>query len=109
LSLEKYRQVIGEDFAKDADFIDKTIKNLGLDKSSRILDIGTGLGAMSILLALNGFSVLTGQPEEIEWGGHTHHCDTEHGHHRFALSDWKEKTRAVGVEDKITFQYLNAE
>ncbi len=43
MSLEKYKQVIHEDFIKDADFIDKVIKNLRLDKSSKILDIGTGI------------------------------------------------------------------
>ena len=113
MSLEKYKQVIDEDFAKDADFIDKTIKNLSLDKSSKILDIGTGLGAMSILLALNGFNVLTGQPkEDPEWEENKkHNCEHEHEHHHhgFAMSDWKEKARAIGVENKIKFQYLNAE
>lgn len=29
--------------------------------------------------------------------------------HQFVLSDWKEKARALSVEDKIKFQYLNAE
>ncbi len=112
MNLEKYKQIMDEDFTKDADFIDKIIKNLNLDKGSRILDIGTGLGAMSILLAINGFNVLTGQPEEDpEWEEHEkHHCEHEHEHcHGSAMFDWREKARAVGVEDRIKFQYLNAE
>ena len=97
--LEKYKQVIDKDFTKDADFIDRTIKNFGLDKNSSILDIGTGFGAMSILLAMNGISVLTGQPKK----------DREAEHDHAALSNWKENAKALNVEDKITFQYLNAE
>ena len=114
MSMERYKQVIHEDFIKDADFMDRTIKNLGLDTNSRVLDVGTGLGAMSILLALNGFDVLTGQPEkDPEWDeckkAHNGH-DAEHGHHHaFPMSDWKDNARAVGVKDKIKFQFLNAE
>lgn len=109
MRLEKYKQVIGEDFTEDADFINETIKNLNLNKSAKILDIGTGLGAMSILLALHGFNVLTGQPkEDPEWNHKRHHSEHEHEHYGFA-NDWREKARAMGVEDKIEFQYLNAE
>lgn len=36
MRLEKYKQVIGEDFAEDADFIDETIKNLNLDETELI-------------------------------------------------------------------------
>ncbi len=70
---------------------------------------------MSILLAINGFNVLTGQPEEDpEWEPHeTDHCEHdgkhESHHHGFTMSDWKDNARAVGVEDKIKFQHLNAE
>ena len=59
MSLEKYKEVIHKDFLKDIDFIDKTIKHLNIQSDSKILDIGTGIGAMAILLALNNFTVLT--------------------------------------------------
>lgn len=115
MSLEKYKKVIDEDFCKDIDFINKTINNFSLQKDSNILDIGTGLGAMSILLALNGFNVLTGQPEkDPEWDKcEKEHCNNndeyEEHHHEYFSSDWRENARKLGVENKITFQNLNAE
>lgn len=113
-SLEKYKTVIPGDFSKEADLIDCIIKELRIEKSAKILDIGTGFGAMSILLALNGFAVITGQPEhDPEWEeladpNHKHGHSEQH-QHEFPTSDWKENAKALGVSDKITFQFLNAE
>lgn len=117
MSLEKYKKVIHKDFSKNADFIDKTIKLLNLDKNSSILDIGTGFGAMSILLAINGYNVITGQPEmdpecEEHKDHHSdHYHDSHHYHQKYGSfnSDWKENARALGVEKKIKFQPLHAE
>ncbi|MHA2377315.1 MAG: class I SAM-dependent methyltransferase [Candidatus Thorarchaeota archaeon] len=110
MSLEQYKQVIHEDFSKNADFIDQIIKDLRLDHNLNILDIGTGLGAMSILLALNDYRVLTGQPKhDPEWEKiHEHHCEHVHDVHA-PYGDWKSNAQAIGVDDKITFRHLDAE
>lgn len=113
MNLEKYKKVLGEDFTKDAEFIDSQIKAMNLNENSKILDVGTGWGTMAILLALNGLHVLTGQPEyDPEW---EEHKDDEHGHlcehehnHDFPNSDWRENAMSVGVEDLIDFQNLDA-
>jgi len=111
MNFKKYKQVIDKDFSRDADFISIIIKKFNLNKNSKILDIGTGFGAMSILLALNGYYVLTGQPEKEKEFKHNekHHFDQdevcEHNH----SFNWRENAKAVGIESKIKFQYLNAE
>jgi len=67
------------------------------------LDVGTGWGIMAILLALNGYNVLTGEPKkDIEECHHGRH------HHDF-YSDWRESAKAVGVMDKVKYQHLDAE
>ena len=111
MSFEKYKQIYHE-FSEDADFINKTIKKLNFDIESKILDIGTGIGAMSTLLALNGFNILTGEPKEdqdkIGWNlndGNIHYKE----HERHFWNDWKESAKILGVRDKIIFQNFNAE
>ncbi|MHA2407648.1 MAG: class I SAM-dependent methyltransferase [Candidatus Ranarchaeia archaeon] len=90
--------------------MDQVIKKLGLESDSKILDVGTGFGAMSILLAMNGFSILTWQPEhDSEWNEHRE-SNHEHEHTNWSnMSDWKKNAKAFGVLDKITFQHLDAE
>ncbi len=102
---------IGDEFSYDLNFIDQFIQGVDLNKDAKVLDIGTGFGIMVILLALNGYSVLTGEPEvDLEresWSGHHHeHHGEKHEHSYF---DWREIAREFKVEDKITFQHLNAE
>lgn len=115
MSLDKFKKVIHDDFARNAEFIDRTIKKLNLDKTSKILDIGTGLGAMSIILALNGFNVITGEPEvDPERDNYDQYLQGEgdkgdHDHHEFFESDWRESAKVVGVENQITYQYFDAQ
>lgn len=91
MNLEEVKEILGEEFSYNAEFISEVIETLNLKKNARILDIGTGHGTMAILLALKGYHVITGEPEGHDW------------------ADWRDSAKKVGVEDLITFKYLNAE
>ncbi|MHA2283553.1 MAG: class I SAM-dependent methyltransferase [Promethearchaeota archaeon] len=118
MGLKRYKQIFGE-FAEEAEFIDETIKKLNLEKDSKILDIGTGMGAMSCLLALNRFNVLTGDPEGIPKSNnsnheHHHHHNESHeqnheNHDYKAWGNWKESAKSLGVLNMIKFQHFNAQ
>lgn len=112
LDLTRYKEIFGE-FATDADFMSEVISNLNLDKDSKILDVGTGMGAMSILLALNGFYVLTGEPkqgtekEREDHNGHYGHHHEEHIGENW--NDWRTSAKTLGVEDKIDYKHFDVE
>lgn len=115
MSIEKLKEVIPKDFKLDIDFINKSVKKLKIEKKARILDVGTGFGIMSIILALNGFDVMTGEPErdpeKYELEGHSH--DEHHGHYGGDESNydynWEKNATAVGVKDKIKHQHFDAQ
>ena len=114
MNFERAKQILekrlGKEYTIDIDLINSSIENLHLSRGSRILDIGTGWGIMSIILAVNGFDVITGSPEKDGTNIHSgnDHCD-EHEHHSIPDFNWKENAKAVGVEKKISFRHLNAE
>lgn len=70
------------------------LEQLALPSKANVLDVGTGAGMFAIFLALEGYSVLTGEPD----------TDTTH----YAGKDWAGNARLVGVEDKIRFEVFDA-
>ena len=91
IDLEKAKNILEAEFSFNADFLYQTVEELEMKKSEKILDIGTGFGTMSIILALQGYNVVTGEPEGHNW------------------SNWRKSAKKVSVEDLITFKFFRAE
>ncbi len=91
MNLTKAKTTLDEKFSFNADFLFAVVKEIGLKLSAKILDIGTGFGTMSIILALQGYHVITGEPEGHNW------------------ADWRENAKKISVEDLITFKFFRAE
>ncbi len=91
MNLGTAKEILGEEFSRDADFLYFVVGKLKISKNAKILDVGTGQGHMAIVLALYGYKVITGEPEGTLW------------------ADWKSSAKKANVEDMITFTPLNAE
>jgi demethylmenaquinone methyltransferase/2-methoxy-6-polyprenyl-1,4-benzoquinol methylase len=91
IDLEKAKNILSEEFSFNADFLYSTVEELKLKKFDKILDIGTGFGVMSIILALQGYKVITGEPEGHNW------------------ANWRESAKKLSVEELITFKFFRAE
>jgi len=95
MDIEEIRELLGNDFAFIYNETYPVICDLGLDKNAKILDIGTGMGLMAITLALFGFNVITGEPEDDD--------------SKYAKQDWLESAQKAKVDHMITYTPFNAE
>ena len=91
MDLDKAKSILDVEFSFHADFVYQVVEELKLKKSAKILDIGTGFGIMAIVLALQGYKVITGEPEGHNW------------------ANWQESAKKLSLEDLITFEFFRAE
>jgi len=87
MNMEKAKGILGKEFSFTADFTNEIIHDLRLQKDTMILDVGTGSGNMAIMLALNGYRILTGEPETDD--------------STYAKQDWLGNARKAGVDHLI--------
>ncbi|MHA1256293.1 MAG: class I SAM-dependent methyltransferase [Promethearchaeota archaeon] len=95
MDIREVKKKLGGQFSFMFDFINSIVKDLELNKDAKILDVGTGQGRMAIILALNDYKVITGEPEGD---------DPE-----YAQKNWLTNAKKVNVDHLITFKYFEAE
>ncbi|WDP92716.1 MAG: class I SAM-dependent methyltransferase [Desulfobacter sp.] len=94
MSITKAIEILGDAYRFSAVDTDKVIKELHLPKPAEILEVGTGMGSLSITLALNGYKVITGEPGDD---------DTI-----YANQNWRQNAEKVQVDHLIEFHPFNA-
>lgn len=95
MTIKEAKEILGNEFSFTAEDTDKVIQRLNLPRYSKILDIGTGIGSLAITLALNGYRVLTGEPEDDE--------------SIYAKQHWHRNAEKVGVDQLIEFKTFDAQ
>jgi SAM-dependent methyltransferase len=94
MTMSEAAEILGEHFAMISRDANRILQHLDLPTESKVLDVGTGMGWFAIVLALNGYTVLTGEPGSDD--------------SIYAKQDWQGNAQKVGVADRISFQAFSA-
>ena len=94
MDLDHVKKILGDRFSFTADDTCSVLTTINLPPSAKVLDVGTGLGNMAIMLALHGCDVITGEPD--------------HDDSIYAKQDWREAAQKVNVEHLIRFNAFDA-
>ena len=94
MNIEEAIKILGEGFRFSMLDTNPVIQELNLPKNAKLLDVGTGKGTLAIMLALNGYEVITGEPKEDKT--------------IYANQDWLNNSKKVKVDHQITFQSFDA-
>ncbi len=95
MDINQAKEILGEQFSFVAKDASKVIHNLNLPQTAKVLDVGTGKGYFAILLALHGYTVVTGEPDSDQ--------------SVYAKKDWLENSKKVGVDHLIKFGAFEAQ
>ncbi|MFO7964591.1 MAG: class I SAM-dependent methyltransferase [Desulfobacterales bacterium] len=94
MNLENVKKMLGDRFSFAADDVYTAIQSVKLPESAYVLDVGTGIGNMAIMLALHGYQVVTGEPAGDD--------------SVYAGQDWQANAVKAGVRRLIRFEPFDA-
>lgn len=95
MNITQAKDILGEQFSFIAEDANNVVQYLNLPSDANILDVGTGMGYFAIILALNGYSVLTGEPES--------------DNSIYAKKDWFGNSQKVGADRLIKFEAFDSQ
>ncbi len=94
MEIAHVNEILGPKFSFSSVDTHPVIQQLELPENAEILDVGTGMGNLAVVLALNGYKVTTGEPEEDET--------------IYAKQDWRANAEKVNVVDMIRYKPFDA-
>jgi ubiquinone/menaquinone biosynthesis C-methylase UbiE len=95
MDLDKAKEILGGEFGFMADALNQVLSELNISSNAVVLDVGTGRGTMAIVLAINGFKVITGEPAE--------------DYSEYAKKNWRTEAQKVDVDHLITYKPFSAD